>query len=858
MTDFTDQVKLEGATPSLTNDQVEMGLLVSAGGSGYTSAPSVNITGGEGSGATATASIEGIITGIPITNNGSGYTSASIGFSGSGGAEATPIISNGQIIAIRIDKGGYYSSPPTVTITGNGSGATAQATMSVSDITVTNHGSGYTSDPAVTISAPTGPEISRNTATAYAKRKTNGTVDVFLGTFPKGSSYLTFNDNSFNPEKTADWLLFTTAEAPHSPLLATNEGVVMEKDLMVGGFVDSGQGALLLNYGLLGKPKPASPPCIVLNKSDTPYPSGSTLPSNPENGQLFDHSGNKKIWNGQNWITDNAYTGNYDTLFLFKKDAVTPAHLDLGNLTVHGDVYGSLTLATSNGSINLQVGGWLQWGTSAKLAMTNATRGFSGSTGLATQNGSGDLGIHLTSGLQVDHVDSATGSGIYLFDDLRLWGATTGHKLYDATNNSGSNGQFLQVNASGLPVWTTYSPPAWNGGTVTNNIVINKNAGILKFTGNYPYIEWADSQWGTSAYLQSGVTSVGGAGGNYILFQLPSGKSFGVNTGGSLTLALDSAGNLTPSGALNLAVNKWIQWGTDTRLYQSASGVMKVQQLVNGNWDLGTFDASNIYVDHIAPASGGSLYFLGAPSNLEMNWVNSSPVACRLFFGDGTGWQLNFASGNSSTYSDLFTFLDTGAFCFKTNGQVRLYNSANSVLQVQNSSGGLGTLDVSSLFVDYLNAASQGGTIYLYSSINPASANVYNLGSSGAYYGSIWANYLKYHTEHSAFDSMDDLALVKGYTTKIVTKQNPITMQEYTEKVIDPVSISFLQDENGFYDPSRNIGFLLGCSKALAKKEDEQDDTLTQLFDKIESQQKDIEDLTLRVQKLISNEGASA
>jgi hypothetical protein len=782
------------------------------------------------------------------------------------------------------------------------------------------------------------------------------------------------------------------------PLLMTDRGLIVKKDLMAGGFLNSGQGTLWLNYGLVGRPTLSSAPAIQLMSSGVDYPSDTSFVTDPrgwEVGQLFhltsDYYWNGRTypdgmyrWNGEDWIKED-YTGKYDTLYLCQSSLLTPGHLDLGDLNVHGklmlksanstfavaagdnfdpehpqnpfDTYlipqnptnGGLGLGTyafpfkwvdatrvftdevvalSGGSIkfsfnssasarsnslrmqadtieasaldedtlvsavvidndevaglkqkhlnglvdewysddeetlkatvdgstgnitaagltvsgNTNIAGYAKFNNDAKLVWVNtSTLAVQDASGV-TANGGLDVGSVFVNSLQP--LNSGSPAGININCPLSIGGSR------------GSSSQVLTSSGSGsAPTWQNI--PVWNGGIVTNNITINKNAGVLKFTGNYPYIEWLDSQWGASAYLQSGVTSVGGVGGNYLLLQLPSGKNFGVSTGGSLTLALDSAGNLTPSGALNLSVNKWIQWGNDTRLYQSDSGVIKVQQLVGGNWDLGTLDASNIYVDHIAPASGESLYFLGAPSNFELNWVNSSPVACRLFFGDGSGWQLNFARGNSSTYSDLFTFLDTGALCFKTNGQVRLYNSANSVLQVQNSSGGLGTLDVSSLFVDYLNAASQGGIIYLYSSINPTSANVYNLGNSGAYYGSIWANYLKYHTEHSAFDSLDDLALVKAYTTKIVTKKNPITLQEYTEKVIDPVSISFLQDENGFYDPSRSIGFVLGCSKALAKKDDEQDDTLIQILDKIESQQKTIEDIALKVQELISNGGAS-
>ncbi len=63
----------------------------SAGGTGYTSAPTVTISGGGGSGATATATISGgAVTGVKITNYGTGFTSVpTITISGGGGSGAT-------------------------------------------------------------------------------------------------------------------------------------------------------------------------------------------------------------------------------------------------------------------------------------------------------------------------------------------------------------------------------------------------------------------------------------------------------------------------------------------------------------------------------------------------------------------------------------------------------------------------------------------------------------------------------------------------------------------------------------------------------------------------------------------------
>jgi hypothetical protein len=65
--------------------------LVTAGGSGYTSAPTVVFTGGGGTGAAGTAYIDqsGAVLGIRMTNYGSGYTSApAVSFTGGGGSGA--------------------------------------------------------------------------------------------------------------------------------------------------------------------------------------------------------------------------------------------------------------------------------------------------------------------------------------------------------------------------------------------------------------------------------------------------------------------------------------------------------------------------------------------------------------------------------------------------------------------------------------------------------------------------------------------------------------------------------------------------------------------------------------------------
>ncbi|AGZ34630.1 hypothetical protein PVLB_09160 [Pseudomonas sp. VLB120] len=65
-------------------------ITVTSGGSGYTSAPTVTLTGGGGSGATAVAVLEDDeVVAINITNPGTGYTSApTVGFTGGAGSGA--------------------------------------------------------------------------------------------------------------------------------------------------------------------------------------------------------------------------------------------------------------------------------------------------------------------------------------------------------------------------------------------------------------------------------------------------------------------------------------------------------------------------------------------------------------------------------------------------------------------------------------------------------------------------------------------------------------------------------------------------------------------------------------------------
>ena len=138
------------------------GITLSNGGSGYTLAPSVTISGGGGTGATATAILaNGAVRAITVTAPGSGYMAPpDITFSGGGGtgAVATAKISNGIVYGVVINDGGSgYVTAPTITFSGGGGGTGAAATATIDNgvvraITLTNQGTGYTSAPVVALS----------------------------------------------------------------------------------------------------------------------------------------------------------------------------------------------------------------------------------------------------------------------------------------------------------------------------------------------------------------------------------------------------------------------------------------------------------------------------------------------------------------------------------------------------------------------------------------------------------------------------------------------------------------------------------------------------------------------------------
>ncbi len=152
---------------------------VTHAGSGYTTAPTVAITGGGGTGALATATmVSGVVTGISVTNPGSGYTSRpTVTLSGGGGSGAAAVALSGTV---------PYSStnPPT----------TPQFAADYS-----NSGGGSANRPSQLIASPPLPNPLYPTAGVMAMSRM-----TFGGTFAPGVPRYLLGDTIVPPNTEID------------------------------------------------------------------------------------------------------------------------------------------------------------------------------------------------------------------------------------------------------------------------------------------------------------------------------------------------------------------------------------------------------------------------------------------------------------------------------------------------------------------------------------------------------------------------------------------------------------------------------------------------------------------------------
>ena len=179
------------------------------GGYGYSSAPTLTITGDDGSSATASCTIDsnGVVDTVTITAAGSGYTTAYTA------AAANPDAGKVKTILLSNLADKIYTSAPTLTFAeptskdadGNplGTNVTATATVQldsegeVSGITIVEDGFGYIKDPVIRVASPTESEGRGKDVAEIAIIMLNHVANVDAGSYASGFKTLTGN-NYFN------------------------------------------------------------------------------------------------------------------------------------------------------------------------------------------------------------------------------------------------------------------------------------------------------------------------------------------------------------------------------------------------------------------------------------------------------------------------------------------------------------------------------------------------------------------------------------------------------------------------------------------------------------------------------------
>jgi hypothetical protein len=656
-----------------------------------------------------------------------------------------------------------------------------------------------------------------------------------------GTSYLTLTNYNDDPPSTPlNLFAITTTGTEGEPLLAIDRGLVVQKDIAAGGYISANQGELWLGSG---RDDQVDVPKIILGNASCsrlggggvyaiePVPSsGTTFPvgekgkvairtdawnGNPQN-TLYKH-------NGTTWIpmgpTSN-YAGNFDTLYLRKmliidnqKDVNTPAHLDLGNLTVQG----SLTFNTSGDSSNaVTLHSGYNSSTEKYLYPSDAYVGL-GSVGRPF------LYVDTTY-LYADNLKGFTGSTINVLNTLAF-----GNYPFTIT----STNTIANLNADLLDGHhaNEFLTAQWNGGTVTGNITIQKNSPSLdlKSTTGEPVIFL--SRYGEPRYVTFGLTTdYGGVGDSEEVYLDYTGTggvriwSYPYNSG-EFRIYHKTAivGNLSLSGGLIAGGDTVISHpGPVFFNVNSASNDSAVINLAQGGSTKGFFgtDGNRVYLNtsnglplHLE-SSSGVIYALNdfviqgdvqiSKSNPAFNLVHSGAIRGMFGYNSGTGR----------------TYINSGQ---------------SAPLELNSASGSI-----------YLNSHMRGNSggisIYPYSNGN---GNIGGDGSSGyPYWGAVFAGYLKYKNPPSAFDSLDDLALIANYKTKTELQTHPLTGQTVEVEVVDVEnSLPHLLDQDGFHDASRDVGFLLGCMKFEVLARQKTDSEVSRLHSQIQTLQTQINEL---------------
>jgi hypothetical protein len=512
--------------------------IVTAGGTGYMAAPTVTLTGGGGTGATAVATIaNGQVTSVTITNPGSGYTSApTITFTGGKGkgAAATAVVASPKIavtmVGFTIENG--VAAGSGLAGAGGGIRDNNNANLTLTNMLLTHN---------VATTDGGGVAMANVLDTPWALVLNNTTV-----------SNNHAGDQGGGVEEDGTGVVRINAGSVITGNTSTNEGAGVYLDAIAEG----GVFAVTVTNGGHGF---MSAPTVVFSGGGGTGAAGTAIISH---GQIV----GVNITNpGSGYIQPPtiSFSGGVG------KGATASASLPLGtsNLNING------ALITHNLSLD-SIGGGVANSGNAVVSIVNSTisDNFAGTTGggFSDENAQGTLDV--SNSLFVGNAAAGNGGAIFVASP----DTTITNTQFEGNNSGGSGGGIfaggvkLVVQAStfadnvasqgggGIEFATSGSGLA-NGSTVTNstlngNIALNRNVltgggGIdasAAFSGEL--LLGSDTIDGNFAAQGGGVATAGTAGSSVIVQNTIIAKNLLDNVGGSGTDAfgafLDNGGNL--------------------------------------------------------------------------------------------------------------------------------------------------------------------------------------------------------------------------------------------------------------------------------------------------------------------------
>ena len=455
-------------------------------------------------------------------------------------------------------------------------------------------------------------------------------------------------------------------------LYLSNASLLADNDIMVYGSIgtmtdpskQSGGGALIIGHGWKGsKPSGAqepialTPPLIELWTSGTLIKSGPSLPNSndmsTEAGQLFYHTpaggpNVLKIWTGSSWITSETNSsGYYDTLFLVKNDGYNPAHLDLGNLTAHGNVSIVPSLgANAVFTLNATAENYIRFndGTvSDYLGMAH------GSNQLVYGSTQGDLVIRAANkrilfttndganiGTSLDTSGNLTAAG-WVHPSNSLWGMVCSGDVMYLGKQGVTNGLSIDTSGNALAAGMLQAS-GWNVGA-NNSIHIG-------YAGEGIIAAYATSGSWTSSTLSLYAQNI----------KLQPQEGGVVTDTGHLSVY----GDINCSGKITLGTSNYLQWGSDTYLSRPSANVLSVN---NGAGGLGTLNTSNLFTDHINSATGQGIYAFDHIKLTTTHLIETQQDMVFDKYDTSNGrfwWRTNYNSGDISSYVDIMNLDSAG------------------------------------------------------------------------------------------------------------------------------------------------------------------------------------------------------